>query len=299
MEQEIVNVSIARIRQNHPTMKGIGDDFAIDHSEFYVEEEMTSFLKFPLRVDGLIIAVREKGSTSININLREYELKEHDLMICSVGDIIQSDVRAGIHHSQTMMISDNFLKEMYIDLNSFMPLFISLKDVPIFHLTDEEVQQLSAYFHLLEELVESEDKFRKETARRLLGAYLYKLGSILHRKHPVTEEEPKSVKREELQFKQFISLLAEHHRKERRVDFYAEQLFLSPKHFSTVIKKVSGKTAGEWIDEYVILEAKALLKYSTMSIQEVAYFLNFPNPSFFGKYFKHHAGMSPSEYKMQ
>lgn len=81
-------------------------------------------------------------------------------------------------------------------------------------------------------------------------------------------------------FNQFINLLTEHHRKERRVDFYAEQLFLSPKHFSTVVKKVSGKTAGEWIDEYVILEAKALLKYSVMSIQEVAYFMNFPNPSF-------------------
>ena len=100
-------------------------------------------------------------------------------------------------------------------------------------------------------------------------------------------------------FNQFINLLTEHHRKERRVDFYAEQLFLSPKHFSTVVKKVSGKTAGEWIDEYVILEAKALLKYSVMSIQEVAYFMNFPNPSFFGKYFKHHTGLSPSEYKMQ
>lgn len=45
-------------------------------------------------------------------------------------------------------------------------------------------------------------------------------------------------------------------------------------------EKVSGKTAGEWIDEYVILEAKALLKYSVMSIQEVAYYMNFPNPSF-------------------
>ena len=114
-----------------------------------------------------------------------------------------------------------------------------------------------------------------------MGAYLYKIGSILHRKQPeFLSENPKSLKREEVLFNQFINLLTEHHRKERRVDFYAEQLFLSPKHFSTVVKKVSGKTAGEWIDEYVILEAKALLKYSVMSIQEVAYFMNFPNLPF-------------------
>lgn len=170
---------------------------------------------------------------------------------------------------------------MYINLNSFMPFFISLKENPKFHLTEEEVQELKSFYQLIEETVSRNDNFKTEIVRRLMGAYLYKIGSILHRRQPeFLSENPKSLKREEVLFNQFINLLTEHHRKERRVDFYAEQLFLSPKHFSTVVKKVSGKTAGEWIDEYVILEAKALLKYSVMSIQEVAYFMNFPNPSF-------------------
>ena len=107
------------------------------------------------------------------------------------------------------------------------------------------------------------------------------------------------MKRSDGILKTFAELVTRNILTEPSLDFYAEQLFLSPKHFSTVIKKVSGKTAGQWIDEYVILEAKTLLKYSAMSIQEVAYYMNFPNPSFFGKYFKHHTGMSPSEYKVQ
>ena len=149
-------------------------------------------------------------------------------------------------------------------------------------------------------IVEGDDYFKVDITKRLLAAYLYKLGSILYRHRPELQAEAaKPLKREEILFKEFIRLVSEYHRKERRVDFYADQLFLSSKHFSTVIKKVSGKTAGEWIDEYVILEAKTLLKYSAMSIQEVAYYMNFPNPSFFGKYFKHHTGMSPSEYKTQ
>ena len=53
----------------------------------------------------------------------------------------------------------------------------------------------------------------------------------------------------------------------------------------------------EWIDSYVILEAKTLLKYSDMSVQEIAYALNFPNQSFFGSYFKRNTGMSPSQYR--
>ena len=79
--------------------------------------------------------------------------------------------------------------------------------------------------------------------------------------------------------------------------FYARQLNITPKYLSSVVKEVSGKTAARWIDESVILEAKTLLKYSGMSIQEIAYSLNFSTQSFFGKYFKQHTGTSPSRYK--
>jgi AraC-like DNA-binding protein len=182
-----------------------------------------------------------------------------------------------------------------------MPFFASRKEHPVFHLTNDEVQELKEYFLLtLDAVKRKDDYFRIDITKRLIAAYMYKLGSIIYRHRPELQEEAnKPIRREETLFKQFINLVSDHHRKERRVDFYAEQLFLSPKHFSTVIKKVSGKTAGQWIDEYVILEAKTLLKYSAMSIQEVAYYLNFPNPSFFGKYFKQHTGMSPSDYKAQ
>ena len=279
MEHEIGNISIARIRQMNPSLKGINNDFVMDRSEHYIPENMNPIFKYPLRLDGIIISIREKGSAKVNINLREYDIEQNDLIICAPGDILQSMLSPGIHLSQMFLISSDFLKEMYINLNSFMPFFISLKENPKFHLMEEEVQELKSFYELIEETVSRNDNFRTEPE--------------------FLSENPKSLKREEVLFNQFINLLTEHHRKERRVDFYAEQLFLSPKHFSTVVKKVSGKTAGEWIDEYVILEAKALLKYSVMSIQEVAYFMNFPNPSFFGKYFKHHTGLSPSEYKMQ
>ena len=84
---------------------------------------------------------------------------------------------------------------------------------------------------------------------------------------------------------------------ERNVRFYARRLNITPKYLSTVSKDVSGKTAARWIDEAVILEAKSLLRYSGMSIQEIAYHLNFSTQSFFGKYFKQHTGYSPSRFK--
>ena len=88
-------------------------------------------------------------------------------------------------------------------------------------------------------------------------------------------------------------------KKSESVSYYADKMFLTAKHLSTVVKEISGKTAGEWIDSLVVLEAKALLKSSEMSIQEIADELHFANQSFFGKYFKHHTGMSPKEYRRQ
>ena len=301
MEQEIQDVSIQRIQEALPHVKGLKNDLIIDYNEFLVPESRHPIHKYPIRMDGLFISLREKGQIRFSINLKEFEVGPNDLVICSPGDLMQSSSpKEGAHLSQIMMVSSHFLKEMYISLNSFMPFFASQKEHPVFHLTDGEVEELKNYFMAIKKTVENDDYFRIDITKRLLAAYLYKLGSILYRHRPELQAEAtKPLKREEILFKEFIRLVSEHHHKERRVDFYAEQLFLSPKHFSTVIKKVSGKTAGQWIDEYVILEIKTLLKYSAMSIQEVAYYMNFSNPSFFGKYFKHHTGMSPSEYKAQ
>lgn len=300
MEQNIDNISIALLRKLNPSLKGIGNDFIMNRTARYVPDNTTPIFRYPIRLEGILIAIRTQGYAKVNINLREYQMGKNNLVICSPGDILQSVPLEGKHQSYILLVSSSFLKEMYINLNSFMPFFISLKENPVFSLSDEEVKELEAFYQLIEDSISCNDNFRTDIVRRLMGAYLYKIGSILHRKQPeYLSGKPKPLKREEVLFNQFVNLVTEHHCKERRVDFYAEKLFLSPKHFSTVVKKVSGKTAGEWIDEYVILEAKALLKYSVMSIQEVAYHLNFPNPSFFGKYFKHHTGISPSEYKMQ
>ena len=72
---------------------------------------------------------------------------------------------------------------------------------------------------------------------------------------------------------------------------------LTPNYLSSVVRKVSGKSATEWIDDFVISEAKIMLRYLDVSIQEVAYKLNFTTQSAFGKYFKQCTGMSPREFR--
>ena len=103
--------------------------------------------------------------------------------------------------------------------------------------------------------------------------------------------------RAEVIFTKFIKLVETHFRQERRVSWYAQQLCITAKYLSETVKNVSRRTPNEWIDNYVILELRVLLRNSTKNIKEISEELNFPNQSFMGKYFKEHVGMSPSQYR--
>ncbi|MDE6296609.1 MAG: helix-turn-helix domain-containing protein [Muribaculaceae bacterium] len=95
----------------------------------------------------------------------------------------------------------------------------------------------------------------------------------------------------------FLSLVQENYKKERFLDFYASRLEVTPKHLSRTVKSQTGFTAVEWIERFVILEAKVLLKSTNLNIQQISDELNFPSQSFFGKYFKKYTGKSPKEYR--
>ena len=98
-------------------------------------------------------------------------------------------------------------------------------------------------------------------------------------------------------FQRFLDLLHTTDVKHRTVEAYANDLFISPKYLTTICKKISGKTANEWITEHVIEDIRYYLKQTDLSIKQICDKLGFPNPSFFGKYVKDHFGMTPIEFR--
>ena len=259
--------------------------------------EMEIF-RFPSRLNALIIGVGTEGETSLTSNLQEFRLKKDALFIFSPKHIlqVQSNNRFKAH---LIVIAPDFLKRINIDTKRMMPLFLQFGSLPCMELTHAESQSLRSFISMVEqELKGSETDFSSEIIGGLIAATIYKVGDILTHyltEHP--EVDSPIHNRAEEYFRQFTELLGEHYKHERSVGFYARQLCITPKYLTTLIKRISGKSVSEWIDNYVILEAKTLLKYSNMSVQEIAYYLNFPNQSFFGSYFKRNAGMSPSQYK--
>lgn len=259
--------------------------------------EMEIF-RFPSRLNALIIGVGTEGETSLTSNLQEFRLKKDSLFIFSPKHIlqVQSNNRFKAH---LIVIAPDFLKRINIDTKRMMPLFLQFGSLPCMELTHAESQSLRSFISMVEqELKGSETDFSSEIIGGLIAATIYKVGDILTHyltEHP--EVDSPIHNRADEYFRQFTELLGEHYKHERSVGFYARQLCITPKYLTTLIKRISGKSVSEWIDNYVILEAKTLLKYSNMSVQEIAYYLNFPNQSFFGSYFKRNAGMSPSQYK--
>ena len=256
--------------------------------------------RFPCRIDAFIIGVGTEGETSVSFNLHEFKLKKDSIFIFTPKNVLQVNSQQ-YFKADVIAISPDFMRRINIDIKNMMPLFLKFVENPTLALTPEESRSMRGMIAQIErETRGPETHFSFDIVSGLIAATIYKIGDIMYHylaEHP--EEQNNSHNRAEEYFKQFTHLLGEHFREERSVGFYARQLCITPKYLTTLIKRISGQSVSEWIDNYVILEAKTLLKYSTMSIQEIAYYLNFPNQSFFGSYFKRNTGMSPSQYKAQ
>jgi YesN/AraC family two-component response regulator len=103
--------------------------------------------------------------------------------------------------------------------------------------------------------------------------------------------------RQDVIFRKFLSLLATDITISREVQYYADKLCITPKYLTIVTRQMSDRSAATWITHSVILNAKALLATTQLTVQQVSNKLNFPNPSFFGQYFLRHTGMTPKEFR--
>ena len=111
------------------------------------------------------------------------------------------------------------------------------------------------------------------------------------------ESEPIGNKSADYIFNNFIRLVNLNAAKERHLAFYADKLCITERYLGAVVRQTSGITAKEWIDRAVITFAKVMLRNGKSQVNQIADELNFPNPSFFCKYFKRMAGCTPQEFR--
>lgn len=295
------NLSISKLRKHFPSSQwvGIGDDFCMFDVKY--DEHMRS-LEYPCRFDGLLMIYCIKGHIKLSVNLNDYELYDSQLIIANPGNIIKvSDVECAdvrdLNYA-VLAMSSKFGSELKIDMKKIMNEGVALLETPIMTLSKGMQSVMAGYLNLAAQVINSESPFREDALSSLLSSMIcLGAGAWVEKMDQMKQDALKTTTRSKMIFEQFIRLVGEYHTKYRNVGFYADKLCLTPKYLSKLIKTASGRSAPEWIDSYVILEAKNLLKYSDITIKEIVYRLNFPNQSVFYKFFKARTGMTPSEYR--
>ena len=180
-----------------------------------------------------------------------------------------------------------------------------LKLYPVVHLTDDEIKLYDTYFQLLCNRIKmSTSVLSPYIVRSLLGTMLLELLSImrLNSERMVVEgrqEEINPSLHKKRIIDNFMRLVEQSDGRIRRVDDFATQLNVTPKYLSTILKEVMNRRPSTYIQLYTLKAIEHRLRFTDMTMQEIANDLNFPNPSFFGKYCKEHLGMTPLEYRMK
>lgn len=250
---------------------------------------------FPLRIEAMVIMLCTSGSGRVHIDMTSHELQRGSLLVVQPQNFVQGFERDDEFSSRTVMCSPRVVETLLPKLTSMLPIIMQHRLEPVLQLTDDELTAMLAFYTFVKlKLDGPETPYRSQKVLCMLQAALYEMMDI-RMSHLKVREQPQS-RREEIMAR-FILSICENYHTERHVSFYARQLCITSKHLSSVVKETSGRTAGEWIDHYVVMEAKMLLASTDMTVQEISMRLNFANQSFFGKYFKHHTGQSPTEYR--
>ncbi len=259
----------------------------------------------PKKFQGIMMMLVRNGSPfNLEIDQQLVNVTPDTLVMVSPGSVVRFIGKLPANLDMWVLYLDmTFLENINFNLSA-IPLPTKHNHPRRSMLLDaDEALVMSRFFELinLTTSTEHEDsQLGKCVSTSIIAAMLYQMIQYYYKR--IAEiidyetDSQKSVRRNDY-VREFIRLLRSNYIKERAVAFYADKLFISPKYLSLLVKESTGRSAAKWIDDFVITEAKNMLRYSGKNVQQVAYALNFPTQSSFGKYFKHLTGMSPTEYQ--
>ena len=249
----------------------------------------------PQRVNFILMALCLKGEARYAIDTREQSVKPGDLLFISERHIVDNYEMSPDFECQCIILSTQFYHGFVQNVKNVSSLLLFSMNNPVVTLTPQEIQTYCDYYQAIRrKMADSSHPYRTPLVKALLLAMFYDMSGVIWR---IEQQGAKAQSRADAIFADFIRLLEKHFRQERRVRWYAQQLGISAKYLSEVVKQSSKRTPNDWIDQYVVLELRVLLRNSTKNIKEITEELGFPNQSFLGKYFKEHVGMSPSEFR--
>ncbi|MBR5820217.1 MAG: helix-turn-helix domain-containing protein [Alistipes sp.] len=250
------------------------------------------------RLETGAVILCDKGKASLVLDDTAYTLKRNSTLFLLPGTILHCDSHSADFEVRYFAFSaELFAEASYRIPIEFMRL---LKSHPIQQLEAAGYKNIDMWLRIIDYTYrDKENRFRNQIIKNrlqnaLLGAYDL---ALRHANERLIHTESNS--RQQEIFTRFIKLIGTHYGEEREVSYYAEQLCISTRYLSTIVRNVTGNTAKGLIDHMVIVEIKNLLQTTDLSVQEIAYRLHFPDQSYLGRFFRKHTGQSPTHFRQK
>jgi len=270
----------------------LGDEIVISHIHDL------SLFRYPCHLNALTILGCIGGEIKGMINLRRFQIVGRSLQVNYPNNIIQISETKNVH-AFAIIISLHFLHNISFKASSFASFLVNEnKYAENIKLSNSDFLDVVRYVNLLNDALLMNSKIDNRNVIEHLTMSFLANSEVLFKQYYANFEdcEQSCSKHIQIKFKRFIELVSQYHSEERELRFYADKMCITPKYLSIVVLNASGKRAADWINEFVILEAKSLLRYSGLNTQEISRKLHFSSQSAFGKFFKSKEGISPRDY---
>ncbi len=290
--EQVRQLTMEDLSDKYALLDYVDGDIAIVNNISFPHAHQTE----PIRIDAFKLLVCTKGTLQVDVNSKTQIIRANEILCCLPRTILRNAIGSDDLECRGIALSMRIVRRFVSQGGGIRDKFFYLEQNPVLQMGQAGTQVFELYYELISARIKAIDNpYQKGIISSLSAAIFYELLANLE-KNGVTKDNT-VFKQGDLLFKRFMELLSNSKVKVRSVSFYADKLFVSTKYLSVVCKRISGKTAFDIINEFVIEDITELLKYSEKSIKEIADYMEFPNLSFFGKYVKVHTGMPPTEYR--
>ncbi len=241
-----------------------------------------------------VIGLCLDGSGTIKVNGNTYNIGRGTLMLLPPNQLMEEPSLSPDFVRRTIVVSLDTI--LGFPSPADIDILNASRRMPVVRITDEKMAHLVEYYRFIErEYAEIDNIYREEIAKTLLYAMMLEVCGI-YKSLSGKNTDSRRMRQEKLS-DEFFSLLARNYKTERSVAFYADRMHRTPKYLSGEIKRITGRSILDWINEQVIVEIKTQLKTTDRTILQISEDMNFSSPSVFVQYFKHHTGITPLKYR--
>jgi len=249
---------------------------------------------YPFLPRGMLFGICLKGTAKLKIDFKEYTLVPNSIFIILPNQIFEPVEKSDDHFVEVLFFSLDFMNSL--PLPKDFDVLNKMRICPCLPISERNMEELLEFHSFFVKVYnQNEHIFKEEIAKSLLHSLIALMASF-YAESKIEGQVKVNTRSEEI-VEEFSKLLMQHHQEERNASFYSNKLCISTQYLSRTLKSVTGRSVNLWITEAVILEAKILLKSSNLTVLQISEELNFSTPSFFIRYFKQYAGITPLKYR--